>query len=148
MASSATRYEQAGIVHGEVLIGRERVEIQGHGMRSHGWEAEPWVAPWAAAAFQWGDAFAVSLPDPGCIWRGGEVERLETAEFPSQFDDEGLPSSARLFLDGEEIDVDIGGVAVVPLEGYTGRATRLVRALCRFSTRNGTESIGWAEWIR
>ncbi|MDQ1521737.1 MAG: hypothetical protein QOI55_2810, partial [Actinomycetota bacterium] len=149
MASSASRYEQAGVVHGEVLIGRERIEFQGHGMRSHGWDAEPWVAPWAAASFQSGDAYAVSVNDAGCVWRGGdEIERLATVELGSQSDDEGLPTSARLILDGEEIDVDLGGMAVVPLEGYTGRASRLVRVLCRFAGRDGTESLGWAEWVR
>jgi hypothetical protein len=38
-------YEQAGIVHGEVLVGRDRFEFDGRGVRKHVWSAdEPWVA--------------------------------------------------------------------------------------------------------
>jgi hypothetical protein len=35
-------YEQRGVVHGEVLIGRGRVEFDGSGVRSHGWGAVVW----------------------------------------------------------------------------------------------------------
>jgi hypothetical protein len=36
------RYHQDGIVHGEVLYGRERVAFAGRGRRAHGWGTEPW----------------------------------------------------------------------------------------------------------
>jgi hypothetical protein len=38
------QYRQAGVVHGEVLVGRDRIELDAHGERSHGWGAEPWDA--------------------------------------------------------------------------------------------------------
>jgi hypothetical protein len=43
-------YAQRGTVHGEVLLGRDRHELDGHGVRSHAWGAdEPWPATTGSA---------------------------------------------------------------------------------------------------
>ena len=41
-------YEFACRVHGDVLVGDERIELDGFGSRRHAWgAAHPWTAPWS-----------------------------------------------------------------------------------------------------
>jgi hypothetical protein len=41
-------YEQFGVVHGEVLLGRSRVEVDAVGLRSHTWGVPQWDVPRAS----------------------------------------------------------------------------------------------------
>ena len=57
---ASQQYEQPGAVHGEVLVDRDRIEFDGHGVRAHGWgAAPPWSAGYKRAPFDWNSAFEV-----------------------------------------------------------------------------------------
>jgi hypothetical protein len=54
------RYEQPGTVHGEVLLARDRIQFEGHGVRAHGWgPTTPWSADHKRAPFDWRESFEV-----------------------------------------------------------------------------------------
>jgi hypothetical protein len=58
------RYAQDGRVHGEVLIGRARVEVDATGRRAHGWgEQSQWPPPVERAAGDLGRGVLVPLGD-------------------------------------------------------------------------------------
>lgn len=122
-------YGQACTVHGDVLVGRERIAFDGAGWRTHAWGprdwwGEPWS--WTAGTFDDGTAFS------------------------------GAPEEAVFGRDGLPVSAVAGAVAVSPLVHAPvlvpgrpggGPASRLARALCRYegATRTGH---GWAEWLQ
>ncbi|MCU1430033.1 MAG: phosphotransferase [Actinomycetia bacterium] len=143
------RYEQAGSVHGEVLIGRERIDFDGSGTRAHGWGvAEPWVSGSVRASFQSGDAFALGVAPPnGYLWRGGTTAAtLQGVSAEARTGIDGIPTAARFIVEGEfDVEVDVLAAAAIPLSD----SLRLPRALCRFQLDDGaTSGVGWAEWAQ
>ncbi len=66
---------------------------------------------------------------------------------------DGLPVAARYVIDHDlEVDVEVLGLAPVPLERPDGRLVVLTRALCRYDAGvdEGGESRvgnGWASWL-
>jgi hypothetical protein len=143
------RYEQAGTVHGDVLLGPERIEFDGTGLRAHGWgPVDPWVAGASHASFQTatGDAFGFS-PPRGWQWRGGATAApLDRVAIEARAGEDGIPHAARLVVaDAFDVAVDVLATAPVPL----GAGLRLPRALCRFELDDGaTSGVGWAEWVQ
>jgi hypothetical protein len=69
------RYAQDGIVHGEVLYGRERIPFHGRGVRSHGWGTDPWRD--AITAPEDGEVVLsrVEVPLDGPLGTGGGMTR-------------------------------------------------------------------------
>jgi hypothetical protein len=65
-------YEQAGGVHGEVLLGRERYEFDGRGDRSHVWSTD---APWAATTGEAREAADVVVPLVGYTGAASALHR-------------------------------------------------------------------------
>jgi len=132
-AGEAGGYGQACTVHGDVLVGGERIELDGTGARSHDWGrrdwwGEPWR--WAAASFDDGTAFARFFP----------------AGSPAT-GDEGLPVADVLPGDGSDVAVSVLAPAPVLVPGRGRPApARLARALCRFESA-GRGGHGWAEWL-
>src|SRR6266516_2005820 len=60
-----SRYEQACDVHGEVLVGNERIAFEGPGERDHSWGVRDWWAfpwCWTAGRLSDGTAFHASRP--------------------------------------------------------------------------------------
>ncbi len=96
-------YEQECVVHGEALVGAERLEVDARGWRSHRWGKRDWWAgePWA--------------------WAGGATEVDVVVG-------DGLIASAT--VDGVEATVLAHAPVVVPHRD--GRVCRLDRALCPF----------------
>jgi hypothetical protein len=139
-------YAQPAAVHGEVLVGRERVEVDGHGWRTHLWGAPGVVlAPWWAGAHL-DDGAAI------CAWSGGgalvyspQGEPLPSSVARSGTDlrPDGLVGQAVLAVG----DLDLSAVpvahAVVPFEAALD-ADGLVRAMCSFSG-GGRSGWGWYE---
>jgi hypothetical protein len=147
--AGVTGYEQAGIVHGEVLLARERIEFDGHGTRAHGWGHDVWRAGDHHAAFQHGTEFAMAVtPRGGYRWRGGHgLHRFEHVEIETHTGAFGVPVASRYVLDhATQVDADVLAVAPVPLEGDAEHAAFVARALCRFTVDDGTTATGWAEW--
>jgi hypothetical protein len=146
---SSARYEQAGVVHGEVLIARDRIALDTTGVRTHGWGDGTWSAGSYRASFQHADSFAMGItPGGGYIWRGGTgLEALQQVSAETHMGDHGVPVAARFVVDDTtEVAVDVLRLAPVPLEGNEGDATQLVRSLCRFDVGDRAVATGWAEW--
>jgi hypothetical protein len=153
-------YEHSGIVHGEILVGNERIAFEGRGERDHSWgQRDWWTWGWHWTSFQIGDGLAVNAVKAdemdggiGYVWRMGEqMEQVEpVTEFllETHHGVDDVPTAARYVINGElEVDVEVIAAAPVPLVAPDGRTSRFPRALCRYSTSEGT-GTGWAEWLQ
>lgn len=124
-------YDQGGIVHGEVLIGDERIALDGIGSRSHDWGESRW---WGVGAAAEGRA----------SWRLQDGRwfhaRLAEASAPGGVLDRAVSG------DGTVFDPVLHAPVVVPETG--GGVARVVRALCRARTDDGYSGWGWAEWVQ
>jgi len=128
-------YGQACTVHGDVLVGRERIAFEGTGWRTHLWGPRDWWGgpwSWAAGTFDDGTAFSGA---PGNVMVGGD----------------GLPVSATLAGD-MAVSALAHAPLLVPAPGG-GPPSRLARALCRYDAPglrgpNAEAGYGWAEWLQ
>jgi len=158
----AGHYQHAGRVHGEILLGRERIPFEGTGERDHSWGVRDWWAVgWHWSSFQVGDALAVNVATPdlpgidyatGYVARdGGDPRPVTRCALKTELGSDGIPTSAHYTLDpGDDefgVNVTVLSPAPVPLVAPDGRVSRFPRALCRFETSEGT-GTGWAEWLQ
>ena len=126
-------YGQPCHVHGEVLVGRERIPITGLGIREHGWGPVDWWGrtwSWAAGHLADGTPFGRGL-------EGRTVVDL---------DQEALVAGGRLGPTAR-----LHPVAHAPLQipgGPHARVSRLARAVCRVVTEEGRTGWGWAERLQ
>jgi hypothetical protein len=123
LRAGGRRYEQPAVVQGDVLIGTERLEVDGPGWRVRGWGQAEWWAPWRWTAARVG---------PGT----GRV--LSEAE---QGDGAGEAVEAGTTEALERAPVEVGGPGASALG-------RLERSLCRVREAAGPEGMGWAESYR
>ena len=150
-------YEHAGLVHGELLIGNDRIPFEGRGERDHSWgERDWWQWGWHWTSFQIGDTFAANIVKAdeldvatGYVWRLGEELRPVThLLLETHYGADDVPSAARYVIDHElEVDVEVLASAPVPLVAPDGRTARFPRALCRYTTSEGS-GTGWCEWLQ
>jgi hypothetical protein len=137
-------YLQPGRVHGEVLLGRERIDIDGVGHRAHVWGA----FDWRAGGWQWNgitttDGGAVSVtalegkPAYGARWpAGGAPVDVSSA----------VARAGGLTIDGEEFDVEEIGAAPLAFDAPRDdrpSSGRLWRALCRYEGVQAS-GVGWS----
>jgi hypothetical protein len=160
MSTGLPRYEQACTVQGEVLVGNERVTVDGFGERDHSWgHRDWWTMPWCWTAGRLGDGTAfhafrplVDIPfASGFVAAPGEdIRTVATFTVDTELGDEGLPSSASMDLDGLQLSVTPTGHAPVLLEAPDGRVSRFPRSLCRFdeTSGGGRSGWGWTEWCQ
>jgi hypothetical protein len=153
------QYEQAGSVHGEVLLGDESVPFEGRGERVHRWGPRPSLRHGRQrSAFQLGDGVAVALECDdrgddvhGFLWRAGdELRAIEHVLTETHVGRDDIPVAARYVIDHTfEVDVEVLGAAPVLLdERVTGDApVRWPRALCRYESSEGW-GTGWSEWCQ
>ena len=156
-----TRYEVSCNVHGEILVGDERIELDGVGQRDHSWGVRDWWTVgwvWTAGWLEDGTRFhttRVRIPGfeafaPGYVMRPGEpVEQIGACTAEEELDDDGFPTSAHLVCG--ELDLAIEPVAFSPVhlvddDGTGPKVARFPRALCRFETTDGRRGVGWTEW--
>jgi hypothetical protein len=149
-----TRYEQACDVHGEVLVGDERIPIDGVGERDHSWGVRDWWSfgwVWTAGALDDGTRFHAA--GTANLWHagflatpGGSLAGVEGFEVRTELGEEQLPISAAMALGPLGLDVTPVGVGAVLLESGDGRVSRFPRALCRFRATDGRAGVGWTEW--
>jgi len=159
MSTGLPRYEQACIVQGEVLVGDERIQVDGFGERDHSWgHRDWWSMPWCWTAGRLGDGTAfhafrplIDIPfasgfvaAPGA----GEVENVERFTVDTQLGAEDLPISAAMELADLRLSVTPTSHAPVLLEAPDGRVSRFPRALCRFESPDGRSGFGWTEWCQ
>ncbi|WP_208029545.1 DUF7064 domain-containing protein [Rhabdothermincola sediminis] len=146
-------YEVPCRVHGEVLVGRERLELDGVGQRNHAWGGDDrWAGTWCWTAFHVeGGSHHLLEVAPGSsraigyrqLPGSGPVEVLEGSVAWTE-GRERLPRQIDLTAAGERIGVTPLVWAPVLVEGPGGRRTRLPRALARFEGAAGP-GVGWVE---
>ena len=144
-------YEQFGAVHGDVLLGRERFEIEAVGVRSHAWGTPRLDRPARSAWLRAGDEL-ISFQESASSVDGYVVAPDGTRPLPSVRTDtrrggDGLPVAACHTLDDRDaIDVEVIGLVTTPLIDPYGDAAVLTRGLCR-GTGSGERVIGWSSWL-
>jgi len=155
-----TRYEVPCRVHGEVLVGDERIELDAIGERDHSWGTRDWWSlgwTWSAGWLDDGTRFhgtTVRLGDdvvpyhPGFVQpAGGPLGGVGHTSTTSVAGDHGFPTSATVGYDDLGLDVEPVAFAPVLLEDGAGRVSRFPRALCRFrDPATGRAGAGWVEW--
>jgi hypothetical protein len=155
-----TRYEVPCLVSGELVVGAERIVIDGQGQRDHSWGVRDWWAfGWCWAAARLDDGTRVHLADiriPGSpiafgyVQPGVEaaVDQIERLDMTEELEREGLPSSASVHVEPGGLDVEIQPLAFGPLRlvASDGRVSRFPRAMARFTLRDGRTGTGWIEW--
>jgi hypothetical protein len=155
-----TRYEVPCTVHGDVLVGDERIAFDGIGERDHSWGTRDWWTlgwTWSAGWLEDGTRFhgtTVRLGDdvvpyhPGFVQPpAGPLAGVSHTAAAHVLGDHGFPRSATLTYDDLTLDVEPVAFAPVLLEAGDGRVSRFPRALCRFrDTAAGRAGVGWTEW--
>ncbi|MGH9188620.1 MAG: hypothetical protein ACRD0Q_01080 [Acidimicrobiales bacterium] len=125
-------YRQPCLVHGDVLVGAERLAVEAYGSRSHRWgERRWWDSSWADA---WG--------------RTDDGTTFASAAHDTAFSSDGLPRSAAVDVEGASAELIPVTYAPVLVPVAHGRNSHLAGALCRFQTDDGRAGAGWAEWLR
>ena len=148
-----TRYEVPCVVHGEILVGHEKIDFDGFGQRDHSWGVRDWWSfPWC-----WFSARLASGERVHCVDLGGGASvgyRLRSGSFTpvhecsssAEVGREGLVDTAKLFVGGLECDLTPVGWAPVLLRAPDGRESRLARGLVQVETREHGHGAGWVEW--
>ncbi|GIU90244.1 MAG: hypothetical protein KatS3mg010_1343 [Acidimicrobiia bacterium] len=139
----AAGYVLPGVVHGDVLLGQSRFELDAPGVYQRTWGSDPPVV----GAWSWrgggGDEFVfveagAQRPVDGFVWRGGASSEAITDARAEMHGGGG-----RVVVDASaELSLDVIGAAPVPLDG--GLAVQ--RALCRATDVEGHATAGW--WAR
>ncbi len=152
------RYEIPCRVHGEVLIGDEKIEIDGFGQRDHSWGARDWWAiewSWTAGRLDDGTRFhgtSVNLggePVYGTGYiqaPGGPLVGTDSVDRSQDLGPHGLPVAARWRVADLELRVEPLAFAPIGLVAPDGRTGRFPRAWCRFAAADGRTGHGWTEW--
>ena len=153
-----TRYEVPCRVHGEVLVGSEKLTIDGFGQRDHSWGTRDWWAiewSWTAGRLDDGTRFHGTsvalggepvfgtgyLQAPGAALVGTDDVHREQV-----LGAEGLPTSATWRVADLDLTVEPVAFAPVGLVAPDGRTGRFPRAWCRFESGDGRTGHGWTEW--
>ena len=147
-----SRYEQSADVHGEILIGSERIAFSGPGQRDHSWgERDWWKTAWCWTA---------GRLDDGTVFHGGKPE-VEGVDYQPSYvgpehhtgfthtetlDAEGFPSDVAMRFGTIEMAVTPRHFAPILLVAPDGRQSRFPRALCDFHAADGRRGVGWTEW--
>lgn len=153
------RYEIPCRVQGEVLVGAERIEVDGWGQRDHSWGAarDWWSMPWcwtagrltdgtrwhSAGGFfteaDWGVAYRLDA-------RSAEFVEGDTVVLDVTEGRERLPT--RTGVRCCDLDLEFTPLAYAPvlLEHPDGRVARFPRSLAEVSAGDGRTGGGWIEW--
>jgi hypothetical protein len=140
-------------VHGEVLVGQERLQLEGFGHREHSWGVRDWWAlGWCWSAFRLDGGERVHLvvstglaQAVGC-WQSpdGDCELLLEGTVRLSGDVGGLPGRMELATTGRVFTVEPLAWAPVLLTGPDGQVARLARAMARFGYEDRV-GLGWVE---
>jgi hypothetical protein len=128
------RYEQPGIVHGDVLLGDEVIPFDGTGVRAHAWGEHAWSRP--ASRVAWATDAGAAL-----------VVATEPA-LEATFDDRGMLAAASVRGDvSVDVSVDVTPLlhAPVPLAEVGDGDAWLARTLVRVTATGAGPAHGWFE---
>lgn len=153
------RYEIPCRVHGEILVGDERIDFDGWGQRDHSWGAprDWWSMTWSwnagrlddgtrfhsAGGFFPGDDWGVGYELPP-----GAGEFVESDRIRLDVDDgpEGLPTRTGTAIGDLELEFEPLAFSPVLLVHPDGREARFPRALAKVTAADGRSGGGWIEW--
>jgi hypothetical protein len=156
-----TRYEVPCRVHGEILVGDERIDLDGWGQRDHSWGVRDWWTLgwcWTSGRLDDGTRFHathVTLGDDpvyatGYVQRpGGPLTAVpgEAVDRRQVLGDHGFPTAGEADLGDLSLSIEPVAFSPVLLTAPDGRVSRFPRALCRFTdTGSGRPGVGWTEW--
>ena len=138
-------YAQPSVVHGEVLVGPERLDVEARGWRTHLWGGpSPQLAPWWAGAHL-DDGSALCAWSAGGAWfypPAGEPVAA-SARAGTDLRPDGLVGEAALHVGDLALKGQPVAQAVLPFDG-SGAGDGLVRALCSLAG-GGRSGWGWYE---
>ncbi|HKY14522.1 MAG TPA: hypothetical protein VJM33_06320, partial [Microthrixaceae bacterium] len=153
------RYEIPCRVHGEILVGDRRIEVDGWGQRDHSWgQARDWWAlgwNWTAGRLEdgtrWHSAGAFTgMDDLGVAYvlpAGSDTfEEHSSIHVDAQLGREGLIERSTLGIGDLELEVTPVAWSPVLLVHPDGREARFPRGLARVEARDGRSGVGWVEW--
>jgi hypothetical protein len=155
-----SRYEQPCGVHGEILVGDERINFDGIGQRDHSWGVRDWWNTqwcWTSGRLEDGTAFHAMRPDidfkyePGYVVAAGKdrPEAIDGFDLSTTTGDEGLPTTAKMRIGPLDLDVTARHHAPLLLESSDGRRpSRFPRALCDVRNSDGRTGVSWTEWLQ
>jgi hypothetical protein len=153
-----TRYEQSCHVHGDVLVGDERIAFDGIGERDHSWGVRDWwLFPWCWTAGHLADGTrfhaAGTTVDGVPVWSqgftvppDGELRPVEGYSYTTDTGREDLPERSSFAMGGVALEAEAVAHAPLLLVAPDGREGRFPRALCRFTRDDGVAGWGWTEW--
>ncbi len=156
-----TRYELPCTVHGEILVGDERIDFTGVGQRDHSWGERDWWRfgwVWTSGALDDGTRFhtaRIRIPGlegyaPGyTLAPGGPLEQIDRSVADEELGEHGFPVTASAGVGPLELAIEPVAFSPVLLvdDGPEGRrVSRFPRALCRFESTDGRRGVGWTEW--
>ncbi len=155
-----TRYEVPCRVHGEILVGQERIEIDGWGQRDHSWGVRDWWSmgwSWTAGRLDDGTRYhgtAVDLAGTPVYTTGyvqspqGHLVGTDRTAHDETDDAAGLPASGTWNVGELDLDVEVVASSPVLLVAPDGRVSQFPRSWCRVATPDGRIGHGWTEWNR
>lgn len=155
-----TRYEVPCRVHGEILVGQERIEIDGWGQRDHSWGVRDWWSmawSWTAGRLDDGTRYhgtAVDLAGTPVYATGyvqgpdGVLVGVDRAAHSERDDPSGLPAVGTWTLGDLKLDVEVVATAPVLLTSSDGRVSHFPRSWCRVTAGDGRAGHAWTEWNR
>jgi hypothetical protein len=154
-----TRYEVPCRVHGDILLGDERIDLDGWGQRDHSWGIRDWWTmgwSWTAGRLDDGTRFhgthvtydGTPIYDTGYVQPpGGPLAGTRSFTRDQQLGREGFPDSGTCRLDELALEIEPVAFSPVLLTATDGRVSRFPRALCRFAEVGGPRiGVGWTEW--
>ncbi|MCB1038881.1 MAG: hypothetical protein KDA94_05030 [Acidimicrobiales bacterium] len=153
-----TRYEVPCRVHGEVLVGRERFEIDGHGQRDHSWGERDWWTygwSWTAGRLDDGTRFhgvdvdlgGAALYATGYVQPpGGPLAATDQVAHSLHQEAPGVPGSGTWRVADLDLRVEPIATSPVHLVSEDGRRSRFPRSWCEFTAADGRTGQGWTEW--
>jgi hypothetical protein len=149
------RYEVPCRVHGEVLLGDERIELDGVGQRDHSWGVRDWWSVgWCWSAIRMADGTRLhgvqatgGADGVGYVQGGGrEPAMITDVEAAPVLGEEEIPTSVQLRIADHDLTVAPVAWAPVRLDSPEGRVARFPRGLVRVADRRGTTGAGWIEF--
>jgi len=152
-----TRYEVPCRVHGEVLVGAERIELDGLGQRDHSWGVRDWWSygwSWTAGWLDDGTRFHgvdVRLASDPLYGTGyvqdpaGAMRAVTSVDSSAELGAAGLPEHGTWTVG--DLAMTVEPVAFSPVLLTDGASvSRFPRAWCRFTAADGRTGHGWTEW--
>lgn len=143
-------YRQTCRVGGEVLVGRDEIDLDGRGERVHEWGLlTAWDHRWFRLhGWVGGVEVHVAVTDGDLTSASGAVdgEPAVVSEVAQTMSAPGIPASGRVRVGPLVVTLEPVGITPVELLDPEGRRALAPRAMCRLTTPESGAGWGWAEW--